>query len=230
LALLVDNDIVHKLAQLDLLQEAEELLRAEFGELKVLDTLKYIYCHPTNPKVRAKSEQKHGINVVNRIEAFLKKGVSQISCPVTDEALIEILEKNPKDLDEEMQLLQALFDGENELLFTGDKRFLKALSNAELLEGKLQQINGKFVCFEQIIYFLVTKLGFEQVKIKYIQALETGIKIDATLKQCFEGQHQAIEKQVIQNLNIHINYIRKDSGQLLSPSEKWQLNYEASVV
>ena len=120
-----------------------------------------------------------------------------------------------------MQLLQALFDSENELLFTGDKRFLSALANVGSLDEKLERVSGRFICFEQIIYFLIVNLGFEQVKAKFIQALQAQIKVDASLKFCFEGQCHAIEENVIKNLRTHIDYLRKESSKLLADSEKW---------
>lgn len=221
MALLLDNDIVYKLAQLDLLQEAKTLLHNEFGELKVLDTLKFKLC-PQHPSKRTKAEKKHGGEVLSRIEDFIDNDISEINCIVEDEALINALATNPDGLDTgEMQLLQALFDSENELLFTGDKRFLRALANADALKEKLVHVSESFICFEQIIYFLIKKLGFEQIKSKFIQALDAKIEVDKTLKCCFEGREQAIEDRVIENLRYYIDSIRTESGQLLSIGEKW---------
>lgn len=218
MALLLDNDVVEKLAQLDLLQETKTLLTTEFGQLKILDTLKYKLC----PKKESK-RKKRNATVMNRIENFIKEDIIEISCEIEDEALINAIATNPVGLDAgEMQLLQALFDSENELLFTGDKRFLKALANIDALEKKLEKISGSFICFEQIIYFLIKELGFEQVKAKFVQALEEKIDIDKALKCCFEGREQAVEELVIKNLStLYIDDIRKETGSLLSVSEKW---------
>ncbi|MDP3010115.1 MAG: hypothetical protein Q8N30_13730 [Methylococcales bacterium] len=129
---------------------------------------------------------------------------------------------NPNGLDAgEMQLLQALFDDSNELLFTGDKRFLKALANVDALGDKLEQVSGSFICFEQIIYFLITELGFDLVKAKFIQALDADTRVDSALRVCFEGRHLAVEERVIELLSVYIKEIRNESGQLLSVSEEW---------
>lgn len=215
MALLLDNDVVDKLAQLDLLQEAKTLLISEFGKLIILDTLKYKLC----PKKESK-RKKRNVIVMSRIEDFIKEDIIEISCPVEDSDLVNALAINDLDTGE-MQLLQALFKPDNELLFTSDKKFLRALSNVEVLEKKLAQVNGSLICFEQIIYFLIKELGFEQIKSKFIQALEAKIEVDKALKCCFEGREQAIEDRVIENLRSYIDSIRTESGQLLSVSEKW---------
>jgi hypothetical protein len=216
LALLLDNDVVDKLAQLDLLQETKTLLISKFGQLVILDTLKYKLC----PRKESKRKKRNAI-VMSRIENFIKEDIIEINCVIKDEDLINALTINPNKLDEEMQLLQALFECENELLFTGDKEFLRAISKFDFLDGKLKQISGSVICFEQIIYFLIKSLGFEQVKEKYIQALEAGIRVDSALRVCFEGRHLAVEERVIELLIMYISEIRNESGQLLSVSEEW---------
>jgi len=212
LALLIDNDVVDKLAQLDLLQEAEKLLRSRFGNLIILGTLEYRLC-PKRPSKR----KKRNASVMSRIEAFIEKDIIKINAEVTDKHLLNAVEENIKGLDiGEMQLLQALLHEENEMLFTGDKRFLKALVSVSSLDNVLEKVNEYFICFEQIICFLIMELGFELVKTKFMLALNTGIKLDSTLKMCFEGQNDALEERVVQNLNTHIEYLRQESGRLLS--------------
>lgn len=218
MALLLDNDVVDKLAQLDLLPETKALLMAKFGQLLILDTLKHKLC----PKKTSKRNKRDPV-VISRIEDFIKDDIVEISCVIEDEDLLTALAMNPEGLDAgEMQLLQTLFKAENELLFTGDKRFLKALASADISEAKLAQVKGCFVCFEQIIYFLICELGFEQVKAKYLQALAAQIAVDTTLRFCFEGREQAVKERVIENLSTYIGYVRNESAELLSDSQDWR--------
>ena len=215
MALLLDNDIVEKLAQLDLLPEAKNLLKAKFGQLMILNTLRYKLC----PQ-RESQRKKRNATVMSRIEDFIKDNISEINCVVDDKDLIDALVTNPEGLDAgEMQLLQTLLKPENEMLMTGDKRFLKAISKFDFLEGK--QINGNMVCLEQIIYFLIKELGFEKIKSKVIQALESDIPIDTALRACFGSRHLAVQETVFESLHNYINDIRKDSGSLLSTGEEW---------
>ncbi|MFK5969894.1 MAG: hypothetical protein QM487_07215 [Candidatus Marithrix sp.] len=107
MALLIDNDIVDKLATLDLLQETGELLRTKFGKLFILDTLKYKLC----PKKLSKRKKLNPI-VITRIEVFIEKDIAKISIEVKDEDLINAM-ASTNGLDAgEMQLLQVLFDKE----------------------------------------------------------------------------------------------------------------------
>lgn len=217
MALLLDNDVVEKLAQLDLLPEAKKLLAAKFGQLLILETLKYKLC-----PVKESKRKKRNATVMSRIEDFIKDDIGEIDSVVDDKDLIKALAVNSDGLDAgEMQLLQALFKPENEMLMTDDKRFLKAISQFDFLEEKLKQISGSIICFEQIIYFLIVELGFEQVKSKVIQALESETPIDTALRACFGSRHLAIQEIVVESLNCYINDICKDSGQLLSVSEEW---------
>ncbi len=219
MALLIDNDVVDKLAALDLLQEAGELLRSKFGKLFILDTLKYKLCpSPKKPSKR----KKRNVAVISRIEVFIKGDIVEISSEVKNEDLINAIEST-KGLDiGEMRLLQVLFDKENEILLTGDKRFLKALVSVESLSETLELVSERFICFEQIICFLIMELGFELIKTKFLQALDAETRLDSTLKMCFEGQYNAIEGRVIENLNIHIAYLREESKQLLSVDNTFQ--------
>ena len=211
MALLVDNDVVDKLAELDLLQEAGEILRSRFGSLVILDTLKYKLC----PKKLSK-RKKRNATVMSRIEMFIKEDIIEISPEVKAEFLLHAIESTGGLDVGEMQLLQVLLDKESDMLFTGDKRFLKALVSVDSLNEHLEQVSERFICFEQIICFLIMELGFEFIKDKFLQALDAGIQVDRALKICFEGQRNAVEERVTEALNSYITSLRKESGQLLS--------------
>jgi len=209
--------VVDKLAQLDLLQETKGLLIPRFGQLMILDTLKYKLC----PITESKRKKRNPI-IMSRINDFIKDDISEIDSVIYDKDLIEALAVNSDGLDAgEMQLLQALFKPENKMLMTGDKRFLKAISKFDFSEEKLKQVSGSMICFEQIIYFLIVELGFEKIKSNVIQAMENDISIDTALRACFGSRNLAIQETVVESLSYYINDIRKDSGQLLSINEEW---------
>lgn len=63
----VDNDIIHKLAALDLLGEADRIFGAGPDERIVLPTARFKFLLHQ----RAKAEQRYGANVVPRIAALL---------------------------------------------------------------------------------------------------------------------------------------------------------------
>lgn len=178
MTLLIDNDVVHKLAQLDLLEVATPLLIKEYENLLVLNTLRYKFCSSKTTN-RIKQEKRYGAEVVSRIQIFIDAHVNEIDIEVTDLALIEAMVNSEDGLDiGEMQLLQAMLKSTDSSMFTGDKRFLIALAKDENIAVLVDQIEQSFVCFEQIIIFLINNLGFDFVKERYISALNSGLKIE----------------------------------------------------
>lgn len=221
--LLVDNDIVHKLAQLDLLNETHSLLESNYGELAVLATLRYKFCNK-HPAKRARAEQKFGNGAIDNIQVFLDSNVNEIDVVVKDEKLLKAMSSNSRGLDiGEMQLLQTLLESRDDLMLTGDKKFLKSLSLNDDIALYLPSLVELFICFEQIIIFIINELGFTLVKDKYLNALNSGLQIDSTLRCCFEGRDKAQEKIVLDNLNTYISYLDKETCNLLSTNQRWRV-------
>lgn len=233
MTLLVDNDIVHKLAQLDLLGLATPLLINEYRTLLVLNTLRFKFC-PHHPVKRAKLVKKYSVEVIDRIQTFIDTQVTEIDCEVTNNILLEAIISSEDDgLDiGEMQLLQTLIDSGDSSILTGDKRFLRALAKEKCMAVYSEKIERSFVCFEQIIIFLINKLGFELVKSRYISSLGSGLTVDTTLRMCFEGKELAQADRVLENLGTNVGYIRSNTESLLSPSEMWvpQGRYDVGSV
>lgn len=220
MALLLDNDVVHKLAQMDLLVDSEEILRSKFGQLSVLHTLKFKFCpHPSKENKRNRAIQKYGSCVVTRIESFIASA-ENIDTTVSNHALLQAMSEEPHTLDAgEMQLVQTLLDSNGGHLFTGDKKFLASLSKLECIEPLLPTINDSFICFEQIMIVLIQELGFDTVKTKYLKALDSSVALDKTLQFCMEGKEEAQEATVLKNLQYHIEHLRSNSSDLLTKSK-----------
>ncbi|ELB2787681.1 TPA: hypothetical protein NKR24_000898 [Vibrio parahaemolyticus] len=226
MALLIDNDIVHKLAQLDLLEQAKPLLQQKYGELQVLNTLRFKYCPPVQAR-RNRVVRRFTQEVVDRVQAFIDSEVVEIDCTVTDSALIDAMDQSDDGLDiGEMQLLQALIDADEACMFTGDKRFLKALVSSQgITQSHTDKLEQSFVCFEQVMTFLIKKIGFEVVKQKYIEAKQSGLELDSALRVCFGGSGTQAQETVVQNnLVSHVQTLREDTERLLSTSEDWTPN------
>lgn len=233
MTLLIDNDIVHKLAQLDLLDSAVPILLEKYESLVILNTLRYKFC-PPNEQRRTKMVTRYTSPVIDRIEAFINSDkVSELDCEITDLVLIEAMANSDGGLDAgEMQLLQALVDSDGSVMFTGDKRFLKAIGVSEEILTYADKLNQSFVCFEQIIIFLIKSIGFDVVKGKFLLALEAGLKVDSTLNMCFEGQQEAIEERVMNNLDKFVGYIKAEAVELtlLSNSPEWMIEHADLVA
>ncbi|MDF9390596.1 hypothetical protein EXZ60_17600 [Vibrio sp. 1151_11] len=221
MTLLIDNDIVHKLAQLDLLDYATPILRERYGNLEVLNTLRFKFC-PNGESKRARQEKKHTPEVIGRIQNFIDTAVTEVDCEITDSALLEAMAISDDGLDVgEMQLLQSMIEREESIMFTGDKRFLKALAQDENISVHMEKLEEAFVCFEQIMIFLIKEFSFEYVKQKFLVALGLGLKVDSTLRMCFEGLEQAEESRVFENLQLNVASLRRDTQSYLSTLTAW---------
>ncbi|MUK63240.1 hypothetical protein GNP81_10365 [Aliivibrio fischeri] len=226
MTLLIDNDIVYKLAQLDLLNNATSLLNDRYGDLEVLNTLRFKFC-PVQASKRVRQERKHTAEVINRIEHFIDTAVTEIDCEITDSALLEAMAVSDGGLDVgEMQLLQTMIERDESSMFTGDKRFLKALAQDENVSVHSEKLTESFVCFEQIMIFLIKEFGFDYVKDKFVSALDSGLKVDSTLSMCFQGRELAEESRVFENLELNVASLRRGTLSLLSTLTAWVIPEE----
>ncbi|MBN6684220.1 hypothetical protein [Escherichia coli] len=175
MAVLLDNDVVLKLAQLDLLADGCKLLTSKYGQLYVLDTLFY--------QLRGKSAlRRYGAEALERVQQCLSdRAFLPFEELITDQRLIE-LQNNFENLDEgEMRLLQGLINN-HDLLLSGDKRFLKAIAETGFIEEA--SLNNRFVCLEQVVCFLINELSLDHVNAKASIAFQGECRVDSALRTC----------------------------------------------
>ncbi len=193
MAVLLDNDVVLKLAQLDLLEDGCSLLTKNYGELFVLDTLVY--------QLRGKSAiRRYGAEAIERVQSCLaNNSLVSFSDVITDQRLID-LQNNFENLDEgEMRLVQGLLNN-SDLLLSGDKRFLKSLAETGFIEEA--SLNNRFVCLEQVICFLINGLSLEYVNGKATTAFQGEARVDSALRTCIgHGRsHSHVSEGLFQQL------------------------------
>ncbi|WP_341502793.1 hypothetical protein [Gallaecimonas sp. GXIMD4217] len=221
MGLLLDNDIVYKLAQMDMLDGAVEALQEGHGAIYVLNTLRY--------QVNRKRMLKRlGEEAVQRVLAFVDS-VSKCEVPASDELLLAT--EGVKGLDPgELQLLQALIDAPTKsLMLTGDKNFLRALASSQVAELNTERLRERFICFEQIVMLLIDTYGFERVRGAAAYALnQTDGKWDGTMHICFSGRENSQEANVRQGLNSNIRALIAETGSILWTHEGKHPTQEAS--
>jgi len=209
-AVLLDNDVVLKLAQLDLLSEGCKLLTRNFGQLFVLDTIVY--------QLRGKAAiRRYGTEAIERVNDCLGQGVfSLFGEIITDPRLIS-LQNDFDNLDEgEMRLVQGLLN-HHDLLLSGDKRFLKAIAETGFIEEAA--LHNRFVCLEQVICFLINELTLEHVNEKATIAFQGEFRVDSALRTCIG--HGRSHDHVIEGF---LNQLRELPAVLLSIEQHWQLS------
>jgi hypothetical protein len=146
---LSDNDIVEKLGVCDLLDDALTAFDAARSDVYVVPTLKYRF---GIGKGRAKAEKRFGEAVVARILDFLG-GVQEIrDYSAEDHQLLDdIIGIDPG----ETVLLSATAVFPTYRLLTGDKRCLKTVVTCPECATIARRIQGRVVCFEQILCRLI---------------------------------------------------------------------------
>lgn len=210
MAVLLDNDVVLKLAQLDLLADGCKLLTRNYGQLYVLDTLVY--------QLKGKAAlRRYGTEAIERVKHCIAQGDFLLFEElITDSRLID-LQNSFDNLDEgEMRLVQGLLN-DHELLLSGDKRFLKAISETGFIEEA--SLNNRFVCLEQVICFLINELSLDHINDKASIAFQGEFRVDSALRTCI-GRGRTHE-HVVEGIYSQLKELPQI---LLSVEQHWQLS------
>lgn len=163
--LLSDNDLVVKLAQCDLLDEALSSLEAKRSECFVLNTIRHslrlgnpdksIDCYVGSPQA------------FERINDFLEHCRILPEAPILD--LIDHLVDIPEiDVGEQALFLHAKSNHDNNLDFfmlTGDKRALRAICAYDQLQ-EFEFLRTKVVCLESCMMDMIDYAGFDYINEK----------------------------------------------------------------
>lgn len=96
---------------------------------------------------------------------------------------------------------------------TGDKRAIKSILQIKPALEKINYLNGKFICLEQIIIGLIRGGNLIQIR-KNICCIPN---LDKTLSICFSctGRNGQPEVEIINGLNSYINDLDNKSGILI---------------
>lgn len=185
--LLSDNDILVKLSQCDLIEEALAVFQCGIDECYILDTAKHsLYLNDVEKCVakRVGSYQSYD-RLCNLVQSCRVLGAAEENYDFMD----ELLQINNVD-DGELVLLMHAFSlyraGQPYALTTGDKRALIgiATSDSDLAKDVLYQ---RVECVESIILKAIQLYGFPHISTKLInaQSLVAAEKYDKVLRMAF---------------------------------------------
>lgn len=205
---LADNDIIHKLAACDLLNDAFSALDIVRADIYVLPSAKYKLC-VVGRRSRL-GEQRYGREGFARIRDFLTS-VREIDVAGSPE--VRQLFDGVDGIDPgEAVLFSAATTFDSYLLMTGDKASLRALASTPICNGVAQRIRGHVVCLEQIVKHLIQSFGFPYVRDKIV----IGRGCDAVLNIAFGSRYDATEPNVLAALDSYINELRSLPVDLLT--------------
>jgi hypothetical protein len=194
---LSDNDIVEKLAVCDLLDDTLASFEATRPYVYVIPTLKYRIDGRARPKV----ERRLGSEAVGRILEFLRD-VNLIDnySPEDHQLLDDIVGIDPG----EAVLLSATAVFKDFNLLTGDKRCLRTIATSAECERIARRIQGRVVCFEQVVCRLIDHFGYEHVLAKVVPVLYC----DNALRAAFGSGTQSTESNSLACLRSYIGELR----------------------
>lgn len=208
--LFCDNDIVHKLAACNLLDDALSALGVSASDVYVLPTARYKF---GVTKDRAKSERKYGKEVFRRIRDFLER-VNEIDNLCMDE--LRLLD-DVVDIDHgEATLISATNVHSEYLLATGDKRCLHSLASNESCSPIADRLRGRAVCLEQVLRKIIEQFGFEHVKKRVVPAVCGEPSCDTALRAAFGSGLDAVESNVVRTLDAYVQELQEMTAGMLA--------------
>jgi hypothetical protein len=204
---LLDNDLIRKLAICDLLDESLKALHSSDAEAHVLPTARYVLLKPIKKPEKAK--ERLGDALFERLDAFFKRVRSLDQQPSATEQLAfdDVVGIDPG----EAVLFSATDRFQDFLLATGDKNSLRALVSTPACDAICRRLNGKVVCFEQVILRIIDGIGFDAARAKIVP----GADCDIALRAVFGSGLEATESNVRAGLDSYIADLRKATASLL---------------
>jgi hypothetical protein len=200
--LLLDNDVLLKLARYDL---QDEFLRTCSGDLPhyVLPTAKYRFYLSNKRKGVAFAGSRDAFTRLKRLLAT----ATEITEEPSPEVSVALLAVPGIDPGEALLYAIASLDPES-LLLTGDKRSLAALGSSQAIPA-VDSIKGRVKCFEQVVAELIQAHGAGViVKLR-------GRPWDQAVSACVGSGNSP--KEVLCGLESYYMDIQKRAGNILAP-------------
>lgn len=204
-----DNDAVLKLAELDVLDDALQVLSTERAEVWVLPTSAYVFRNKLKHAVSG-SEVRHSFEGIERALEFVRS-VRHLSDPPDLSEYTTLLAIPRIDAGEAL-LFTATRGVPEFLVITGDKNALRALARSGADTETYDRLRGRVLCFEQVIMRLFNAVGFETVRERAVPAA----RCDGALGAVFSSGIATPEQAARQGLNRYISRLWEETGLLVS--------------
>ena len=202
-----DNDVIHKMAAFDLLDEAQRILATGDPDNQVLPTARFKFGLNKDPR---RGEQRYGRVEYQRIKQFIEAAQEVQKIDPEDEALLASV----LNIDAgEAILISRAARQPGSCLVTGDKKCLLALLKETSCTPLVTRLAGRVVCLEQIVAQAIVRYGFEAVKNKVVPASFC----DTAIRAAFGSGMRAVESEVFQALEAYMGELRNHPAKLLMP-------------
>lgn len=182
IALLVDNDVVIKLCQMDAYDDTLAALKTradQIGSLGVM--LRFMGKTSEEKRLRLMKNRV----AADRFSAVLHK-IVEIE-PTEEEqefsaTLMKAIILANLDVDEgEVALIAIAVHRERPDLLTADKKALRSLPELQKLDGRIDRLKGRILCFEQVIKLLCKAFGLQRIR----KAVNAAPYADSAITQAY---------------------------------------------
>lgn len=204
---LSDNDFIRKLAACDLLEEMLAALEITRDQVFILPTARYVLLKPFKNPEQAKI--RLGEAVYERLKSFLESVTALNVAPSPEEQ--QMLDDVVGIDAGEAVLYSSTAHFADFLVATSDKTSLRALAAHSACDAISQRLNGRVLCFEQMILLIMDRIGFEALRAKVVPALHC----DTSLRAVFGSGLSADETNVRTALASYIEHLRGETGGVL---------------
>ena len=214
--ILADVDLVIKLVCFKLSSSLMKSLLENNQTIEVLESTKYV----VRKRVYKVFEEKYDQEIKLELENF-STNCNYIEPSDDDLFLAAEIEKISQlknlSMDTGESILCAIaINSSTEFLTyiaTGDKRAIKSISRIKNTLEKINYLNGKFICLEQIVIDLIRRGSLIQIR-KNICRFPN---LDKALSICFSctGSNGLPEVEIINGLNSYINDLDSKSDNIL---------------
>lgn len=210
----IDNDILKKLVAFELFDSTLKIFDIDNNDIRILRTAKNVFSRQSK-QFQRKKNLRQSDEVVNweRLLELTKKLPYVVSEDTNLRLLNKLLELG---LDEGDAILACsaiaiIEKNDSAMIFTGDKKFIKALAKADL-HSVNTHLKSRIWCLEQVILRNIDYLGFETVRDQVVPA----IGCDQTTKIVFHSGNQTTEENARLSLYSYISDLQKNSNLLLN--------------
>lgn len=203
-----DNDVVAKLAQFSLLQDFLTHLRKQKLELQL------------QPNVEATFDLKNKSGTLKKLSSEAQR--KEIAALVQKSQTVQLSAQGDEFV-EMCHLVEGIDPGDavwlgvgastpGSMIFTGDKRALRAVSRETVCRPIAERLAGRVVCFEQIVLALFDEAGYPVLRSRIRAAPEVDISVCSAFPAATVTRADATAK-----LGQFIERLRSEVGALLHP-------------
>lgn len=197
--LLVDNDVLIKLAHWGLLASLPAALDLQWSDTATLESIKF-------RARRADAKLFRNVDIAHALSEQLAHAAELPAPQPGDLSLLQDI----VDLDAgEVELIAACLATPDAILVTGDKRALCALARPELV-AIAERLAGRLVCLEQVLMRMADAGGAQLV----IDGIVPHRDLDTAIR-CIVGATGCSEDNLWEGLTSYVVDLRKETGALL---------------